>query len=380
MPLFLHPSNLVIPKVILAEKYTGGIEQFKIDFKYNSSLYNQEDEALISICAINKEDFNLELLITKGLQFSAENNDSEDFVIINRHGGAQWFFPEVYCTAAYICYEKTDYKHSNLVQEIENLTLTRLDLFCQFSEAAQLTVSNLTYNVLKLELDKPYILIERKLQNKYDEAVESNLTFEIYMATHPGNKVEESLPLCFIPEMDEKVSAAYLFADERPNFKPNNEYEEQKSACKKALALLSQSSTSYNINRENLTQFLHGFEALYFQLFTKWNFKVFVEFRDLFSNAINWIEYFKIAEKAQTALQKLNKYNEDDIEDWLIDYNRLFYCNSAFWGSFFDLVDEETHLYKMHGHKNIYLLGHEITDCIEFGKEFNHYTKLYATN
>ena len=59
MPINTDLSQLVFRKSIIAEKYKGGLEQFKEDFEFSSGKYNMEDNELISFVAMNAEDLDL---------------------------------------------------------------------------------------------------------------------------------------------------------------------------------------------------------------------------------------------------------------------------------------------------------------------------------
>jgi hypothetical protein len=37
MPVYLHLANLIVDKAAVAQKYAGGIEQFRLDFNLNKS-------------------------------------------------------------------------------------------------------------------------------------------------------------------------------------------------------------------------------------------------------------------------------------------------------------------------------------------------------
>ena len=90
MPIYLHPSNLIVEKQIVASKYKGGLKQFRIDFEIDDENYHQEDEFLFSLAAFNQEDHDLDLLIENGLEFDKEKQSSSDFVIQPRYGKALW--------------------------------------------------------------------------------------------------------------------------------------------------------------------------------------------------------------------------------------------------------------------------------------------------
>lgn len=90
MPTFIHLANLVFDKNTIANKYNGGCDQFRIDYNIDSNEFNQEDDELFSISAMNINEFDIDLLIERGLAFDNKLNQSNDFVAITRYGGALW--------------------------------------------------------------------------------------------------------------------------------------------------------------------------------------------------------------------------------------------------------------------------------------------------
>lgn len=90
MPVYIHVYNLIINKKAIQEKYEGGLEQFRIDYKISQTLYNQEDDELFSIGRMNADELNLDKLISKGLSYDDTTHTSQDFTIIYRYGGSEW--------------------------------------------------------------------------------------------------------------------------------------------------------------------------------------------------------------------------------------------------------------------------------------------------
>lgn len=90
MPVYLHIANLVIKKTSVIEKYSGGIEQFRLDCNIPVSEINQEDNELFSLGLMNADEFDIEKLMNKGLHFDIDWQYSDDFTIINRYGGLFW--------------------------------------------------------------------------------------------------------------------------------------------------------------------------------------------------------------------------------------------------------------------------------------------------
>jgi hypothetical protein len=90
MPVYLHPSNLIVLKSSIARKYSGGLHQFRLDFRFGEIIDNQEDDMLLCIAGWNAEDFNLKLLIENGLAGSETLDKNSDFTIYRRLSGLDW--------------------------------------------------------------------------------------------------------------------------------------------------------------------------------------------------------------------------------------------------------------------------------------------------
>lgn len=211
--------------------------------------------------------------------------------------------------------------------------------------------------------------IEKRLLKAYQESLYDDFIFKEFMEKNAPKKVDYGVELCYLPEFLE--GEEYKFIDERNCFHADENYLKQKQSCSTALNEVSDEYGNFIFTQKNVRLFFDKHLPLYYDLFHLWNYRAFHTFRNLFFHLVNWIEYYKLGSKAKAALQNLYPYNDDDIEDWLIDYNRLFYCNGIFWGSFFELIDEKSHLYKFKTNEfTSFFQGEEITDCIEFGEKY----------
>ena len=90
MPVYLHIINLIIDKKAVIQKYSGGIEQFRIDYDIPSSEINQEDDELFSLGAMDIDQLNMDSLISKGLSCDSDKQQSDDFTIVYRYGDLYW--------------------------------------------------------------------------------------------------------------------------------------------------------------------------------------------------------------------------------------------------------------------------------------------------
>ena len=90
MPVYLDLANLVFEKRLLDQKYFGGSDQFRLDWNTINSEANEEDDELISLASLNMDEFEIDKLIERGLDFNSDLQYSNDFVAISRYGGAHW--------------------------------------------------------------------------------------------------------------------------------------------------------------------------------------------------------------------------------------------------------------------------------------------------
>ena len=93
MPICTDLSQVVFRKSIVSDKYPGGIEQFKTDFKFSSGKYNAEDNELISFVAMNADELDLDQTANNFHRIIDKEGyiiGSNDFVVVNRYGGKSW--------------------------------------------------------------------------------------------------------------------------------------------------------------------------------------------------------------------------------------------------------------------------------------------------
>lgn len=208
--------------------------------------------------------------------------------------------------------------------------------------------------------------IERRLKREYQKHFDFDEDIEDVIELSVSYHVPFLPEFCYLPEIRE--GERYLFIDERKWFCPTTYYLNFKHACENAIASLLDDNDVINLNGKSIEVFFEKYYPLYIDLIELWNYRAFHSFRYLFHCIIEWRNFFFLGFKAQAALQNFNPYNEDDIEDWLIDYNRLRYTHGLLWESFsFKLVDENSYIYKQNIESfTIYLQGKEISDCIVF--------------
>ena len=123
MATYVHNYNLIIRKQAVIEKYTGGIEQFRIDYNIPSSEINQEDDELFSLGQMNDDQFDVDSLISKGLSFDTDQQKSDDFVILYRYGDLFWEANWIVHNKVFAWHIETSSEILLKVDEISNMTM-----------------------------------------------------------------------------------------------------------------------------------------------------------------------------------------------------------------------------------------------------------------
>jgi hypothetical protein len=123
MATYVHIYNLIIRKQAVIEKYLGGIEQFRIDYNIPSSEINQEDDELFSLGQMNADQFDVDSLLSKGLSFDADQQKSDDFVILYRYGALFWEANWIKHNKVFAWHIETSSEILLKVDEISNMTM-----------------------------------------------------------------------------------------------------------------------------------------------------------------------------------------------------------------------------------------------------------------
>jgi len=135
MPIFIHNANLIFDKQILEEKYAGGLALFYKDFDFHELELAQEDNLICALAALNADEFSIDKLIEKGLDWDQEKQDSTDFVILERYGGALWKVDwleadsEDYPSLAW--HMNTNEKIKTRAREVCNMPMDQLEAECE---------------------------------------------------------------------------------------------------------------------------------------------------------------------------------------------------------------------------------------------------------
>lgn len=100
MPTYIHPANLVLEIKAVESHYKGGLNAFYADHKNWKEIH--EDNEIIRVAAMNVDDFDIDLLVERGLEFDPVKQSSSHFCVYGRYGYIGWVCPwlvmgDVFC-------------------------------------------------------------------------------------------------------------------------------------------------------------------------------------------------------------------------------------------------------------------------------------------
>lgn len=90
MPIHIHLANVIILKTAIEEKVFGGCQAFRNSLLFQGNKLNQEDDEVFSLTRMNPDEFDIDTLITLGLDYNESTYSSIDFTIVTRYGGMLW--------------------------------------------------------------------------------------------------------------------------------------------------------------------------------------------------------------------------------------------------------------------------------------------------
>ena len=128
MPVYLDIFNLIVNKKAVSGKYSGGINQFRIDYNIPLSEINQEDDELFSLGQMNADQFDIDHLVSRGLSFDIENQKSDDFTIVYRYGNNFWEVNWLEHNRVFAWHIETNNELKFKIVEISEMTIEDIDI------------------------------------------------------------------------------------------------------------------------------------------------------------------------------------------------------------------------------------------------------------
>ena len=123
MPIYCEILQLVLPKTIVESKYKGGLEQFKIDFKWGKKV-DHEDNELISLASMENS-----FPTPNGLHYDQDSKTSKDFVIVARYATPALSWEVDWCESNKVFIWHKDCKLSAFKKMLEvcSMTMNQID-------------------------------------------------------------------------------------------------------------------------------------------------------------------------------------------------------------------------------------------------------------
>jgi len=126
MPIYIHLANLIVPKPVIEKKYAGGADQFRKDYSIDGDNHHQEDDLLFSISRMNCDDYDLNKLVEKGLDYDFKEGRSTDFTILSRYGGVLWDMDWLEYNGMFAWHINTEEEKIDMARKRNELTMDKI--------------------------------------------------------------------------------------------------------------------------------------------------------------------------------------------------------------------------------------------------------------
>ena len=126
MPIYIHLANLIVPKPVIEKKYAGGADQFRTDYSIDGDNRHQEDDLLFSISRMNCDDYDLNKLVEKGLDYDFKEGRSTDFTILSRYGGVLWDMDWLEYNDMFAWHINTEEEKIDMARKRNELTMDKI--------------------------------------------------------------------------------------------------------------------------------------------------------------------------------------------------------------------------------------------------------------
>lgn len=168
------------------------------------------------------------------------------------------------------------------------------------------------------------------------------------------------------PNAEPSHSELYVFKDEKLNFKPNEEFKLKKQLTEKAISEIEVNSKMIFVNVNNIQSWLERHHDFYWSLQMDWNVLAFKAFQGLYTNLKFISNDFQHLPVVRQALLEYVPFDED----WLIRYDRIFYCKILFRFDSYEIWNEHPFIVKQIS-SELYLVGEEFKSLYDFSITYN---------
>lgn len=162
--------------------------------------------------------------------------------------------------------------------------------------------------------------------------------------------------------------------DELKNFNPSVEYLLEAQQYQKAYEELVRDEPVM-MDLEDLKNWLSSHHELYEEAEQKTTYAKPKPFRTLYSNMELLLEELELAPQAEYALNCFRNMNKIDMEEWLDEFNRLYYCETMGFELNFQEMNPQDFSLKSTLYPNLYFKGEVFFTILEFNERYKHYAR-----
>lgn len=161
----------------------------------------------------------------------------------------------------------------------------------------------------------------------------------------------------------------YFGEDERVGFKPSAIYLKTLYECKSAYEELEKNTINI-ITSLDINNWLVKHTLLFDKVYPQYQYFKLNDFRNLFF-IIKW--YFEILQKSdrvKVALKDFKNCKIEEIDDWCVHYNRLYFCETMGFQSLPLIIEYKNRRIRFNNKSNIYFTGDDFFAIVRFNEIF----------
>lgn len=158
----------------------------------------------------------------------------------------------------------------------------------------------------------------------------------------------------------------HVYEDEKITFLPTERYLANIVYGEAAISELENNSKQIFVTKDQISEWLKKHHDFYWSLQEDWNVAAYQSFQNLYCSFQDLAFDFQHMAMAQ---QTVDEYLPFD-EDWLMKYDRLYFCALQGWGFDFEVFHEDPYILEK-DEGPLYLVGEEFKWLFLFAKLFN---------
>ena len=184
------------------------------------------------------------------------------------------------------------------------------------------------------------------------------------------SNISSSLEIKSYEEFEELNNLEIYFGiDERTNFIPTTDYVIKLHKCRNAFEEIVNDRIQI-LDNFKISYWIKKNKSLYKEIKNDTLMFRFNDFKYLYFTLKYIKKHLKCSLKAEIAVRSFDDTSYNTIQKWIVDFDRLFFCELQSFEGCFCIVDRNNSTLKMSSYPNIIFKGTEFLTIFEFNKLF----------